>query len=144
MARYLSLDVYGQSMLVDIGRVEMVSQLALIHPVPDCRQGLEGIVNYRGEGISVISLHNLLNVNTSNTYDEDDNMVICVDESGGKTCIVVKEACDILEKDELELHEPPQGYLSIVKGVFVDFDKDYWVIDVKALCQHFNHPSAVV
>lgn len=112
--------------------VEISSQLPL-YALPEKRQGLLGVVPFRGEAVPVVNFHDhgFMNVEAKNTY-----YVICEHE-GVRFSLQVTETDDLvsLRDSELQNIENHSSMIqaSFVKQVFIKDSKNVMVLDLEKL-----------
>ena len=111
---------------IDIVQVQEIIRMVEITPVSESDLTVEGIINLRGQVISVINLARRLNV-TEKPRD-NESRVIVVNSNDKKIGLVVDCVHEVGTYKDDELEEPSViGTSQIIKGI-VKKEKQLWLI----------------
>ncbi len=113
----VAFEVQGIRLGIDIRAVREINRLVEVTPVPDAPPSIHGVVNLRGEVVTVINAHRILGVGSPRTDGRGRNLILHV----GKEPIgmLVDSVADIIEisKDQLQ---PCPANIRGIQRTFVD------------------------
>ncbi len=103
--------IYG----IDVLIVKEINKLFDITPVPQSPEYVKGILNLRGQIVTIIDLSKKLGFHLTELRDE--NCIIIVDSMGEDIGFLVEQINDVVQAD-WEQVEPPPSNISGVQGKF--------------------------
>ncbi|WP_413295320.1 chemotaxis protein CheW [Bdellovibrio sp. HCB185ZH] len=132
-ALFLHCKTGGQQFVVPLLNVIEITSALPITPLPDLREGLAGVIPFRGEAIPVIDLksYGFHSVNTNKFY-----YVIC-EHAGTRFSLQVTETDELLslkDKDMQNLSDHPTMLtVPFIKQFFVKEEHSVMVLDIEKL-----------
>lgn len=108
--QYVIFKLENEEYGVDIMHVQEISEYIKCTDVPNSPDFIEGIVNYRGNIVPVINLHNKFNINPI-TITEDTRIII-YGLDGKQVGFLVDDASQVLTISDNNIENPP----SIITG----------------------------
>lgn len=109
---YVGDALYG----MDILRVQEINRLMDFTKVPQAPEYVMGIMNLRGQIVTVIDLSNRLGLPTSELKDENRNII--VNDQGEYIGLLVDRISDVVRTD-IDRIEPPPSNMGGVQGKFL-------------------------
>jgi purine-binding chemotaxis protein CheW len=107
--------------------------------VPTAPAWVEGLINLRGQIVTVLDLRECLGLGRGPRGDRP--MDVVVRTAGGSFGLVVDEVCDIREVDLAKLERPPETLAEPIRrritGLYPLGDRSLLVLDIARLVDHF-------
>ncbi|MBE5842715.1 MAG: purine-binding chemotaxis protein CheW [Butyrivibrio sp.] len=133
--RYIVFNVGKEIYGIDVTCVNTIIQMPIITRVPSAPNCFSGIINLRGEIISVMSLNKRLNSNMD-TFTKDTRVIILDLGNGSLMGVIVDGVREVMIIDETDI-EDPSPFLkegeSLVRGVAKKGDELISILEVTAL-----------
>ncbi|SRR6056297_94083 len=102
---------------IDIEHVQEINRLLDVTRVPGASRMIHGVVNLRGEVVTVLDPHTIFDVRSSGTSDSRRNLVL---RAGGERIgVMVDQVADILTIQRSELSPRPSNVRSVDRR-FID------------------------
>jgi purine-binding chemotaxis protein CheW len=105
------------SLGIDIAHVQEINRLTEVTPVPGSLSRIHGVVNLRGEVVTVIDAHQILQLPCPASMARARNLILNMD--GERLGILVDEISDILTLERSELSTTPSNLRSVDRK-FID------------------------
>ncbi len=105
------------SLGIDIAYVQEINRLTEVTPVPESSSRIHGVVNLRGEVVTVIDAHQILQLPRPASLARARNLILNMD--GERLGILVDEISDILPLERAELSPTPSNLRSLDRK-FID------------------------
>ncbi len=90
---------------VNIMNIQEISEYIKCTEVPNSPDFIEGIINYRGNIVPVINLHNKFNINP--IVITEDTRIIIFGLDSKQVGLLVDDASQVLTIDDTDIEEPP-------------------------------------
>jgi purine-binding chemotaxis protein CheW len=90
---------------VDINQLDEINRLVDITPVPHAPSYVRGVVNLRGEVVTVIDLRKILGLEESKNTGQNRNVI--VNSQGEQIGLLVDRIADVVRASPEDLDEPP-------------------------------------
>ena len=101
---------------LDIRSVQEINKQLEITPVPHAPEYVRGIVNLRGQLLTVVDLRCKLGLHPASSIDPDMRILV-VRGPDGIVGLLVDRVADVIEIDGEDL-EPPPGHIDKVPGAY--------------------------
>jgi len=98
---------------LEIQQIQEINKLSLVTKVPQAPQDILGILNLRGQIVTIIDLARRLGLGATENISQA--RVIIVNTAGGKVGLLVKQISDVVEVDMLK-KEPAPVNMSGMQG----------------------------
>lgn len=112
-----TFEVGKVTMAIDISRVQEINRLMDVTPVPGASPMIHGVVNLRGDVVTVVNPHRILDVQESGNSRSGRNLILNID--GERIGVLVDKVADILTVQRDQLSSPPSNVRSIDRR-FID------------------------
>ena len=133
--RYIAFRVGKETYGIDIDSVNTIIQMPAITRVPCAPYSFSGVMNLRGEIISVMSLNKKLNC-MKDTITKDSRVIVVELDDGNLMGLIVDSVKEVITVDGNDIEEPSpflkEGE-SLVTGVAKVGDDIITIIDVISL-----------
>ena len=123
--KYISFNLDNDSYCIELSYVKEVLKDTSITHVPGTPDFIEGIMNLRGDYITVLNLKKFLSLNTN--YNKDKNPVIIVKCNELKLALLIDRINELFEFQEDNLGEQSESYFS---NEFIYNETLYTVLNV--------------
>lgn len=123
--KYISFNLDNDSYCIELSYVKEVLKDTLITRVPGTPDFIDGIMNLRGDYITVLNLKKFLNLSTK--YKNDKNPVIIVKCNELKIALLIDKINELFEFQEDDLGETSESYFS---NEFIYNETLYTVLNV--------------
>lgn len=123
--KYISFNLDNDSYCIELSYVKEVLKDTSITHVPGTPDFIEGIMNLRGDYITVLNLKKFLSLNTN--YNKDKNPVIIVKCNELKLALLIDRINELFEFQEDDLWEQSESYFS---NEFIYNETLYTVLNV--------------
>lgn len=100
---------------MEIRQIQEINRLSLMTRVPQASEDVLGILNLRGQIVTIIDLARRLGLGS--TEPSGEARIIIVNTAGGKVGILVRRISDVVAID-LEHQEPPPANMRGIQGRF--------------------------
>ena len=125
----IQFDIGKEKFGVKITRVHEIIRMKEITELPDSSEYLVGIINLRGNIISVIDLRKRFGM--EEVQNTDDTRIIVVEFDNQDVGLIVDAVSEVLHIEEAEIDDPPRTMVGIkddyLKGV-VKVDEDIIIL----------------
>lgn len=133
--RYLTLRLSNEFLCLPIGEVYEISEIETVTAIPGTPPWLKGVVNLRGEIISVVDITSFLGLQSVSMTRQ--TRVIVVGGERYRTSLLADSVLEVLTIPPKEIKgiEEVGGNINraYAKGVFVSRDLLYTILDVERL-----------
>ncbi|KEI13059.1 chemotaxis protein CheW [Clostridium novyi B str. ATCC 27606] len=109
--KILIFNVNDQYYATDIMEVERILGYEIPTNIPDSPKCIEGVINYQGNVLPIISIAKKFNIN--DIKDKKDAKIIVVKEGDNKIGIIVDVVSEVSDVNIKNIEEPPE----IVSGI---------------------------
>ena len=92
---------------IDVMQVQEVIRYQETTPVPLCADDIKGLINLRGQIITVIELKRRLSMNTEATIDELSSFNIILENDSQLVSLLVDKMGDVIEVDNQDIEPTP-------------------------------------
>ena len=120
---------------IDINHVQEINRSLQVTEVPDAPKRFHGVVNLRGDVVTVINPHHVFGIEVPEGIKTRRNLILNID--GERVGVLVDRVMDILEVEQSKLSQKPANADSIdrryIDSVYVDEDQIVVVIHAEAL-----------
>jgi purine-binding chemotaxis protein CheW len=96
---------------IDILQIQEINKLSMMTQVPQAPDYVKGILNLRGQIVTVIDLGKKLGLGETDTSLDPRNVI--VNSAGNYVGLMVKEISDVVEADMSKQELPPANMLGI-------------------------------
>ena len=132
--KYLTFAVGNAKFCIDISYIEKVldTNSLTITPIPNNKNYLEGIINFRGSFLTIINFAKYTGIETNNNSLNENKKIIVISNSNIKIGILVDkmfEISDITNEELTETNEFSSVY-SFIHHQIVKNNDIYFIIDV--------------
>ena len=117
LLQLVTFRVGNVSLGIDIAHVQEINRLTEVTPVPESSSRIHGVVNLRGEVVTVIDAHQILQLPRPASLARARNLILNMD--GERLGILVDEISDILPLDRDDLSPTPSNLRSVDRK-FID------------------------
>lgn len=107
----VTFEIAGVRIGIDIAMVQEINRLIEVTPVPGAPKSIDGVVNLRGEVVTVINAHHVLDLDRSDDLRARRNLILNID--GERIGILVDTVSDILTLHRGDLVPRPANMRSI-------------------------------
>ena len=125
---------------MDILKIQEINKHMRMTKVPQAPEYITGILNLRGQIISVINLGRKLGLTSTEITDESRNIIVNYED--GFIGLLVDRISDVALADKDEVEPPPANIGGIqgafFEGVFKTKDKLIGILDVKKVLESGN------
>ena len=104
-------DIGQEKFGVKITRIHEINRMTEITELPDTSRYFAGIINLRGDIISVVDLRKRLGL--ENVENTEDTRIIVVEYQDDDVGLIVDAVSEVLHIDEEEVEDPPQSMVGI-------------------------------
>lgn len=111
MEKMVTFNLKEQEFCIKVSNISSIEKVPEITSLPQSNKYIEGIIDLRGEIISVLNLKTIFGIDSS--YDKEIAKLIVLDLSGKKTALLVDSANNVIDVDLNEKHELPLHLASI-------------------------------
>jgi|SRR5690625_1489052 len=112
--------------------VEEITTTLSYTKVPKSKGWVQGLVNLRGDVLTLINLYNLLNLNDNN-IDDCYNNTIVAQLGENNVALMVDEVVGVSDVDEEDFHSASEDENASVRSLVTVYDKIVNILDVKNL-----------
>jgi purine-binding chemotaxis protein CheW len=91
--------------------VEEINRHVNVTPVPHAPEAVRGVVNLRGEVVSVLDLRAILGLGRTETTQHTRNVVVNAD--GQRAGLLVDRIADVITAEQHEIESPPANMTSV-------------------------------
>jgi len=140
---FMGNEIYG----IDIYNTQEIIRVPEITPIPNSLDYVEGIINLRGDIISVINLEKKFHI----ANPEEKKEIIIIKAKNSKLGIIVTKVFRVIQVNEIEVTPPPSILADIeeeyIKGIarieneqlviLLDMEKMFFEEDIKNLTKSF-------
>ena len=102
---------------VEISRVQEINRHLDISEVPEASPMIHGVVNLRGEVVTVLDLHHIFGITPSSDREQQRNLIVNI--GGERIGLLVDQVSDILTVKPTELSRRPSN-VSAIDRQFID------------------------
>ncbi len=125
----------GAAYGIDILKIQEINKLLDLTPVPGAPPYVQGILNLRGQIVTVIDLG--LKLGLSNTHPEDQGRNIIIRSRGEYIGLLVEQISDVVEVPLDEMESPPANMNGIhgefFHGVIKTIDRLIGILDIEKI-----------
>ncbi|AGB40959.1 chemotaxis signal transduction protein [Halobacteroides halobius DSM 5150] len=114
-------DIGNEKFGIRITRVHEIIRMKEITELPDTSEYFAGIINLRGDIISVIDLRRRFGVKSRE--DTDETRIIVVGFKGQDVGLIVDAVSEVLHIDPADIDDPPQSMVSIKNNYLIGIAK---------------------
>ncbi len=135
--RYIVFHVGNETYGIDISCVNTIIQMPEITRVPNAPHSFSGVMNLRGEIISVMSLNKKIN-SVKDTYTKDSRVIVVELGDGNLMGLIVDSVKEVITVDGNDVEEPSpflKKEESLVTGVAKVGDNIITIIEVASLLE---------
>ncbi|MFO7819586.1 MAG: chemotaxis protein CheW [Halanaerobacter sp.] len=122
-------DIGNEKFGIKITRIDEIIRMKEITELPDSSEYFAGIVNRRGDIVSVIDLRKRFGLDE--ITETDNTRIIVIDFQGNDVGLIVDGVSEVLHIDEADIDDPPQSMVGIkddyLQGI-VKVDEDIVII----------------
>ena len=118
---------------VETAKVQSINDMMVITKVPKCKEYIKGLVNLRGNVISLLDINLILDVDKSDTEQNNIIIVEMQEELVGIAVDQVDEVLDVVEEQIEKIDELDKK--AYIKGVINFKDRIVTLIDIDKLLQ---------
>ena len=108
--KYISFLINNDSYCISLDYVKEVLKDTSITPVPGTPDFIEGIMNLRGDYITVLNLKKFLDLPVKKVYDKKPVIIISYNEM--KLALLIDKINELFEFQQENLIETPEGYFT--------------------------------
>lgn len=112
--------------------VEEITTTLSYTKVPKSKGWVQGLVNLRGDVLTLINLYNVLNLNDNN-IDDCYNNTIVAQLGENNVALMVDEVVGVSDVDEEDFHSASEDENASVRSLVTVYDKIVNILDVKNL-----------
>ncbi|MEY8291452.1 chemotaxis protein CheW [Carnobacteriaceae bacterium 52-44] len=112
--------------------VEEITTTLSYTKVPKSKGWVQGLVNLRGDVLTLINLYNLLNLNDNN-IDDCYNNTIVAQLSENNVALMVDEVIGVSDVNAEDFHSASEDENASVRSLVTVYDKIVNILDVKNL-----------
>jgi purine-binding chemotaxis protein CheW len=120
---------------VNIQDLNEINRIMLITPVPQAPEHVIGILNLRGQIVTVIDLERRLGINDAGAASKPCNLIVHMD--GEAVGLRVREINDVVQAEEGQISPPPPNLKGIqgryFSGVLSHKDRLIGIVDLTAV-----------
>ncbi|KEI10699.1 purine-binding chemotaxis protein CheW [Clostridium botulinum C] len=109
--KILIFSINNQYYATDIMEVERILGYEIPTNLPDSPEFVEGVINYQGDILPIISIAKKFNIN--DIKDKKDSKIIVIKEEENKMGIIVDVVSEVSDVNLKNIEEPPE----IVSGI---------------------------
>lgn len=102
---------------INIDFVQEINRLMEVTPVPEASPHIHGVVNLRGDVVTVLDAHRIFELPTPSSLDKGRNLILKID--GERLGVLVDEVSDILTIHSEELSPRPSNVRDVDRR-FID------------------------
>ena len=125
----------GAAYGIDILKIQEINKLLELTPVPGAPPYVQGILNLRGQIVTVIDLG--LKLGLSNTHPENQGRNIIIRSRGEYIGLLVEQISDVVEVTLDEMASPPANMNGIhgefFHGVIKTIDRLIGILDIEKI-----------
>ena len=122
-------DIGNEKFGIKITRIDEIIRMKEITELPDSSEYFAGIVNRRGDIVSVVDLRKRFGLDE--ITETDNTRIIVIDFQGNDVGLIVDGVSEVLHIDEADIDDPPQSMVGIkddyLQGI-VKVDEDIVII----------------
>lgn len=111
MIQLVTFTVGDVQLAIDIAHVQEINRSLDVTPVPEASPMIHGVVNLRGDVVTVINPHRLLNLPVSADRRRGRNLILNLD--GERIGVLVDSVSDVLTLSSNDLSRRPKNIRSI-------------------------------
>lgn len=141
--QYLVFNVSKENYIIDISKVREVISIEKFEKVPNAHSHILGMINVRGEVITVINSSVILNTEIKDIEDSS-NKIIIFEHANEHAGLVVENVTRVIEIEPEEINPPPlyNNESTYVSGVVQRNEKLYIVVDLEKTINNLNNEAA--
>jgi purine-binding chemotaxis protein CheW len=125
---------------MDILKVQEVNKLIEMTRVPQAPEYVSGILNLRGEIVTIIDLGRKLDLKSSEMSDKTHNII--VNSNGEHIGLMVEKISDVVQTEWENIEAPPANIGGVqgkyFTGVFKTEDRLIGILDIEKLLEEEN------
>lgn len=142
-SQYLVFNISKENYLIDISKVREVISISKFEKVPNADSYILGMINLRGEVISIIDSSVILNTHIEN-INSTSNKIIIFEYLNEHVGLVVENVTKVMEIEKKSIEAPPlyNEDSTYVSGVVQENENLYIVVDIKKTIKNLNNEAA--
>ena len=133
MMQVVVFKLNDEQFAVETAKVQSINDMMVITKVPKCKEYIKGLVNLRGNVISLLDINLILDVDKSDTEQNNIIIVEMQEELVGIAVDQVDEVLDVVEEQIEKIDELDKK--AYIKGVINFKDRIVTLIDIDKLLQ---------
>ncbi len=106
LIRLVSFKVGSEQFAVDILRVQEINRMMELTQVPQCPEGVRGVINLRGRIVPVLDLRTRLGIDASE--ESESSRIVVVEVQGSTVGFIVDAVHQVLQIDPRIIEPTPQ------------------------------------
>ena len=106
LIRLVSFKVGSEQFAVDILRVQEINRMMDLTQVPQCPEGVRGVINLRGRIVPVLDLRTRLGIDASE--ESESSRIVVVEVQGSTVGFIVDAVHQVLQIDPRIIEPTPQ------------------------------------
>ncbi len=115
--RVLIFRLLGKPYGVDLNRVEAITRIGEIYPIPLTPPHLQGIIRRHGQNTTLVSLRHFFNAAAEGVYDADYALIVT---AGDKRFAIQAEDVEGVQRLDPTAVRPPPDNLDVAQRPYVD------------------------
>lgn len=129
--KYLVFNVSKENYIIEIENVREVINIKNIEKIPNPKSHILGMINIRGETITIINSAVILNTSINDIFDKN-NKIIIFNNNGEHAGLVVNSVSNVLEFTDSEIDSAPlfNTESTYVSGVIQRDNNLYIIVDL--------------
>lgn len=129
--KYISLNLNNDYYCISLEYVKEILKDTLIIKVPGIPDYMDGIMNLRGDYITVVNLKKFLGLPAGNSGNENEkNPVIIIEQNEMKLALLVDRINELFEYDEVSQNDSSETYYACE---FINGDALYTVLNIEKI-----------
>ena len=143
-SQYLVFNISKENYLIDISKVREVISISKFERVPNADSYILGVINLRGEVISIINSSVILNTHIEN-INSPSNKIIILEHLNEHVGLVVENVTRVMEIEKESIEAPPlyNEDSTYVSGVVQENESLYIVVDIEHKSGAFSNALAL-
>lgn len=141
--QYLVFNISKENYVIDISKVREVITMSKFEKIPNADSHVLGMINVRGEVITVINSSIILNTHIEN-INHPSNKIIIFEHLSGHIGLVVENVTKVMEIEQENIESPPlyNSDTTYVTGVVQENNELYIVVDIEKTINNLNDEAA--
>tara|TARA_B100000073_G_scaffold327222_1_gene312693 strand:- start:203 stop:637 length:435 start_codon:yes stop_codon:yes gene_type:complete len=142
-SQYLVFNISKENYVIDISKVREVISISKFEKVPNANSHVLGMINIRGEVITVINSSVILNTHIEN-INNPSNKIIIFEHLNEHVGLVVENVTKVMEIEKESIEAPPlyNEDSTYVSGVVQENESLYIVVDIEKTINNLNNEAA--